>query len=239
MDVFVLAGQSNMAGRGKIEDHQEVNEHVLVWDSRKRKWQEARDPIHSDKPSRCGVGPGLAFALTLLKKKDYSKRKIGLVPCAVGGTDIETWLSERKDEITGLNPWKECVLKTKNALSSSSSSNVLCAILWHQGESDCTDTKSKTYGKRLVDVVKKFRTEFESSSLPFLCGQLGCFEKKPWNEHYKLVDKSHRMLSTLLPNCAFVSSKGLTSFDGLHFDTRSAKLLGVRYANEYHKMKLI
>jgi hypothetical protein len=230
--VHSLHTHTHRAGRGKLEDtttcttiEKVIDSKIVAWSSSSRCWIRAADPLHCDKPDRCGVGPGISFARGL-----KSKHKIGLVPCAVGGTDIETWLYEMKDKVTGLNPWKDCLLKTKSALKSGK----LCAILWHQGESDCTETKSKDYAKHLVAVVKKFRKEF--GDVPFLCGQLGHFDENPWNEHHKLIDESHRALPKLLPNCAFVSSKGLTSFDSLHFDTHSAKILGERYANAYMKM---
>lgn len=58
--VYVLAGQSNMAGRGK-PDSESTNAHprvkVLTKD---RRWFPATDPLHFDK-SIAGVGPGLAF----------------------------------------------------------------------------------------------------------------------------------------------------------------------------------
>ena len=65
--LFLLAGQSNMAGRGTVENEDKVvNPRVLAL-SKEGKWVPAVDPIHFDKPS-AGVGPGRSFALALMKK---------------------------------------------------------------------------------------------------------------------------------------------------------------------------
>ena len=40
----------------------------------------------------CGVGPGLVFAARLLR--DGAAARIGLVPCAVGGTEMDRWMPD-------------------------------------------------------------------------------------------------------------------------------------------------
>jgi Carbohydrate esterase, sialic acid-specific acetylesterase len=70
--IFILAGQSNMAGRGGVYknkwDHVVPNEcgpHPSILRlNAGRVWEEARDPLHADidVPKTCGVGPGMSFA---------------------------------------------------------------------------------------------------------------------------------------------------------------------------------
>lgn len=38
----------------------------------------------------CGVGPGLVFAARLLSTG--AARRVGLVPCAIGGTEMDRWV---------------------------------------------------------------------------------------------------------------------------------------------------
>ena len=65
MQLFLLAGQSNMAGRGKVETQDSVaSPRVLKLDST-MKWVPAVDPLHWDKPAIVGVGPGRSFARAL------------------------------------------------------------------------------------------------------------------------------------------------------------------------------
>jgi hypothetical protein len=75
--IFVLAGQSNMSGRGEIQEHElEPTElPVFMWSSKDASWRKAREPLHgevdeeelrskSGSPSKApaGKGPGMAFA---------------------------------------------------------------------------------------------------------------------------------------------------------------------------------
>eukprot|EP00884_Botryococcus_braunii_P019973 jgi/Botrbrau1/665/Bobra.0161s0049.2 len=84
IDIFILAGQSNMAGRGGICRHSDGNK---VWDgflpaearphegvfmlSLDQSWVIAEEPMHKDFDKKaCGVGPGLVFARALLHDQD-------------------------------------------------------------------------------------------------------------------------------------------------------------------------
>ena len=79
--LFLLAGQSNMAGRGLIGDSEElVHARVLALD-KDGNWKSAVAPIHYDK-SVAGVGLGKAFAIALAEKNE--DLVIGLIPAACG-----------------------------------------------------------------------------------------------------------------------------------------------------------
>src|SRR5690348_16969070 len=78
--LYLLIGQSNMAGRGQVDEESKViNPQILMLDSL-NKWLPATDPVHFDKPSIVGVGPAISFAKNLLG--DNKKIRIGLIPCA-------------------------------------------------------------------------------------------------------------------------------------------------------------
>src|SRR3569623_711860 len=63
-DLYILVGQSNMAGRGKITDEFAAQHHDRVFMFTKDKqWVLAKHPLHFDKPTAVGVGPGLAFGI--------------------------------------------------------------------------------------------------------------------------------------------------------------------------------
>jgi len=83
--LYLLIGQSNMAGRGEVEPEDRVaHPRVLALD-RENRWAPAVEPIHFDKPI-AGVGPGRAFGVAMAER-DPSVR-IGLIPCAAGGSPI-------------------------------------------------------------------------------------------------------------------------------------------------------
>ena len=88
--IYLLVGQSNMAGRGTVED-EDREAHPRVWAlDRVAQWVPAREPLHFDKPTIAGVGPGLAFGKAVVAR--YPNDHVGLVPCAVGGSPIRTWV---------------------------------------------------------------------------------------------------------------------------------------------------
>ncbi|EOY14358.1 Domain of Uncharacterized protein function (DUF303), putative [Theobroma cacao] len=99
-DVFILAGQSNMAGWGGVASGKwdgsvppqcQPNPSILRLTANLT-WEEARDPLHDDIDVGriCGVGPGMAFA-NELRTRGSGIGVLGLVPCAVGGTAISKW----------------------------------------------------------------------------------------------------------------------------------------------------
>lgn len=73
--VFILAGQSNMAGRGPLSSandlYDQYGPHLSVLRlNRWLHWETAREPMHYDIDvnKSCGVGPGLVFAKAVLQK---------------------------------------------------------------------------------------------------------------------------------------------------------------------------
>ena len=88
--VFLLAGQSNMAGRGEVADEDRRGDPRILVRGADGHWRVAREPLHWDKPQAAGVGPGLAFARELLGTLP-ADAVVGLVPAAYGGTKIEAW----------------------------------------------------------------------------------------------------------------------------------------------------
>lgn len=230
LQLFLLAGQSNMAGRGVVAAEDRLA-HPRVWMlDRDNQWTSAVEPMHFDKPI-AAVGPGRAFGLAVAEAAPDAE--IGLIPAAVGGSPITTWEPGVRYPETGAFPWDDAIARTNVALPTGQ----LRAILWHQGESDGNDQAGPLYEERLRSLIARFRAEFGTSDLPFLIGQLGRFEGRPWTRGYELVDAAHRRVAADTPNVAFVGSDGLgDKGDLLHFSADAARELGRRYARAYLDM---
>lgn len=225
--LFVLAGQSNMAGRGVVTSDDKIPHPRVLMLNQANEWVPAIDPLHFDK-SVAGVGLGRAFGIHIA---DTSPGVIiGLIPCAVGGSPIDAWRPGVFYPPTKSHPWDDALRRAKHALQS----GTLQGILWHQGESDATRELAPAYAAKLHDLIGRFRAELRAPDVPFIVGQLGQFAESPWNEYKLQVDKAHRDLPRKVHRTAFVSSAGLAhKGDKVHFDAASYRLLGQRYAKAY------
>lgn len=230
LDLFLLAGQSNMAGRGVVEvDDLKIHPRVWMLD-RANRWAPAIEPMHFDKPI-AGVGPGRAFGIAIAEADPTAR--VGLVPVAVGGSPIAAWVSGATHDQTGAKPFDDAVVRIRAAKRH----GAFRAILWHQGESDANEAAAPAYAGGLRAVIERLRAEAGDPRLPVLIGQLGRFPAAPWTAWHLQVDAAHRRLVAEVPRVAFVSSEGLTDKgDALHFDAASARTLGRRYADAYRAL---
>ena len=229
--LFLLVGQSNMAGRGQVEP-QDLDTHprVLMF-TKEGRWAPAVDPMHFDKPNIAGVGLGRAFG-TRIAEED-PEIVVGLIPCAVGGSPIASWEPGGYHAQTESHPYDEALDRARAAQEH----GVLKGILWHQGEGDCSPEKACVYEARLRTLIGRFRESLGAERTPFLIGQLGRFKNAPWNDAKKQVDRAHRRIAIELPHCAFVESDGLTDRgDHVHFDARSYRDFGRRYAQAFFEL---
>ena len=227
MHLFLLVGQSNMAGRGKVEPQDTVPIPRVLMLDKQRTWVPAVDPMHFDKPI-AGVGLGRSFAARIADA--YPNVTIGLIPAAVGGSPIDAWQPGVYYEPTKSHPWDDAIARARVAATS----GTLKAILWHQGESDATPDLAPGYEAKLHDLIARFRTALDAPDVPFIVGQLGQYPDVPWDSSRRTVDAAHRTLPGKVRRTAFVSSDGLVhGGDKVHFDTASLRELGRRYADAY------
>ena len=211
--LYLLIGQSNMAGRAAIPPGDAAplpNAWLLT---KEGAWEPAKPPLNIHSTIRKGAGmqklnPGTQFAADMLAA--YPGTSIGLIVNARGGSKIGQWDKSQKF-------YQDAVLRTRQAMKS----GTLKGILWHQGESNNSDPDYLTHLKALVS---NLRSDLGDPNLPFIVGQINASKKNyPVNDHLL-------KLPTVLKGTACVSSKGLTTTDAWHFDAASQKLLGERYA---------
>jgi Carbohydrate esterase, sialic acid-specific acetylesterase len=229
--LFLLAGQSNMAGRGDVEPQDKQPLARVFALSKDGKWRPAADPIHYDKPS-AGVGPGRAFAAVLAKGN--TNISIGLIPAACGGSPISAWEPGAYFDQTASHPYDDAIKRARLAMKQ----GTLKAILWHQGESDCEKELAPVYKEKLEQLIARFRKDLDAPDLPVIVGQLGQFAGRPWTEYTRMVNEAQISVAKEMTNVAFVESNELTSkSDNLHFDARSQREFGERYASAYLKFQ--
>src|SRR5690606_15835244 len=221
MHIYILMGQSNMAGRGKVTDYYKKQGHErVVMLTEENEWVPASHPVHFDKPKVVGVGPGLTFGISMAEA--YPHVTIGLVPCAVGGTAISKWVPGVIDSVTGTHPYDDALVRIKEAMKQ----GVIKGVLWHQGEGDSNARSSAVYLNNLAALIERVRKETGNPVLPVVAGQLARYREK-----YQLINQQLLKLPSRVPNTIVVSSEGLWhKGDGTHFDSPSAAEFGRRFA---------
>lgn len=221
LHLYLLIGQSNMAGRGAIAPPDEVpHPRVLALDPLGR-WRMALDPLHHDKPT-AGVGLGSWFGRAVADADPGVV--VGLIPSAVGGTPLSRWQKEGD-----LYP------KALEQARLAQSQGVLKGILWHQGENDSdTEANASSYAARLSAMIADLRNDLHLPDLPFVAGTLGDFlirEPRLDTPFAARVNDQIRTLTNQVPHFALVEATRLTPMsDKIHFDTPSLRELGTRYA---------
>ncbi|MEI6519505.1 MAG: sialate O-acetylesterase [bacterium] len=211
--IWVLAGQSNMAGCGALTGAPAPDERVMCLTG--EGWVQAAEPLHGT-----GVGPGLAFGVALA---EATGDQIGLIPCAMGGTSLAQW----SDRDPG-------TLYDRLLSNSHLAGSVLAGVLWYQGESDSRSRDSAaSYGIRLEHWIAGLRADLQCPDLPVLLVQLGRYALPVSEEEacgWNIVRETLRVLPTRIPHTAVTSAVDLGLADIIHLDTPSLVRVGQRLA---------
>ena len=215
--LFLLIGQSNMAGRGKIEEQDKVENPNIFMLTKDLKWVVAKDPVHFDKPNAAGVGLCSEFARDL--HKAHPESKIGLIPCAMGGSPLDKWQP-------GQNLYVNAVARAKEAMKNGR----LAGILWHQGESDAKPDLVATYPARFQTMITQLRKDLGAEEVPLLIGEV-----IPGHGNHDAVNVALAKCVEETPNAFLVSSADLGKKQ-LHYDSADYRALGKRYAEVFLKI---
>ena len=195
--------------------------------TRELKWVIARNPIHFDKPGVAGVGPGLSFGMAM--SDAHPGVKIGLIPCAVGGTSIDKWQPGAFDSSTSTHPYDDAVLRIAAAMKYGK----VKGVLWLQGESDSNETSAPKYLEKFKVLIQRIRELTGDEKLPVVAGELGRFKTT-----YQLLNSVLYKVPSVIPYASVATSEGLTEKgDKTHFDAKSATIYGKRFAYQMQKLQ--
>jgi hypothetical protein len=258
VDTWILAGQSNMQGFGPLDDPGRetfVDPRVEVLSSG-GEWTDATEPLHRlwesytpahrdllregllphdrgltdeqlaarDRSAAVGAGLGPAFASAVA---DQTGERVGLIPAAHGGTSLEQWAPSRAvSTLYG-------AMLDRAARASRRDDVRLAGVLWYQGESDATPSRSVDYADRFESWIVCLREDL--GPLPVHVVQLGRFtgvtsvgelEERSWD----LVRESQRLLPSRVADTGVVSAVDLALSDPIHVGATALARLGRRLA---------
>lgn len=226
--IFIMAGQSNMAGRGIVEPQDTLPNPRILTVNMNNEWVIAKEPLHLYQPKLTGLDSGVSFARELLKNVRDSIT-IGLVPCAVGGSPIQAWYGD--SVFNGVQLFSNFKQKAGMAMKF----GTIKGILWHQGESDAFPEKIPFYKQKLEIVLTRMREFLEDGSLPIIVGKLGSYTRpEKRKENWEKINKIILTVANDLNNYYVVPTNDLTcNPDYIHFNTKSQRILGKRYADKF------
>jgi predicted TIM-barrel fold metal-dependent hydrolase len=211
MPFYLLIGGANMGGRAEIPaDAGELGYGIQLLND-KNEWEPARSPLNlystiAGGEDLRGFGPGEGFVRGM--RGDEGEASVGLVLNAAAGTKIEDWLGKSKIYWGARG-------RTKAAMRKGS----LKGVIWMHGEGGTENPEA--YAKSLRTLISNLRNDFGDINLPVVIGPA------PGDAD---LNAALLKLKEDIPFTDMVGSEGLTTPDGVHFDTASQLALGKRFA---------
>ncbi|MGJ8655379.1 MAG: sialate O-acetylesterase [Akkermansiaceae bacterium] len=245
-DVYLLAGQSNMDGRGKTKNlessQQKASTKTIIFyrnpPHASDGWEKLQ-PGFSIPPKYKGglpsptFGPEIGFAAGM--QKAQPKQNFAFIKGSKGGTNLrKDWTPGLKGKPKTQGPCYLNFIETINLatkqLTKDGHTFKISGLIWHQGESD-SKTNTKLHHQRLTELLARIREDTGIADLPFVLGEVydnGSRDK---------VRAAIQAACESDPLCGLVTSEGTTTWDpGTHFDAKSQLLLGQRYAEAMLKL---
>ena len=131
---ILIIGQSNMGGRGFADEVPPINNDKL-YVLRNGRWRAMYVPVN---PDRKTSGINLAESFADLYANEHNV-DVGIIACADGGSSLDQW------QVGGLLFDHACYMAEL-----ASRTSTIAAVLWHQGESDCSDELYPFYEEKLT-----------------------------------------------------------------------------------------
>lgn len=237
LSLFILAGQSNMSGRGEMPSEPlPVNPRVFVFGNDYR-WHYGIEPIDAsqgqvDLVSRDGKARysiATSFANTMLEKD--STLIIGFIPCARGATSIEKWQRNLSDN----SLYGSCL---KRARAASTMGHIKGILLW-QGEADALSPEAYPerepspfeWTEKFTRFVRNIRNDLGLPDLPVVYAQLS-HHKNPGKYIYWEQVKDQQA-QVVLPNTKMVVTPHLELSDYVHFTKEGYDTFGKLFGEAY------
>ncbi len=236
IDVYLLAGQSNMVGKGRADQLPEVlrvpHRTAKLFDHRleenastpQAQWQ----PLQ---PVQGGFGPELSFGHTVAARHDTP---IAILKIARGGTGLfNDWRPLDRDDPAALTT--QCVQHARQAFEQLRTQGLaprLRGIVWYQGERDTRDTNPmpERYGEMLGTLMSAFSSTLaQGRKVPVVVYRVHPHDDKP-HPHAESIRRQQVQWAQADPAAAWINVDDLHYPDRLHLDSGSLLAAGDRAA---------
>jgi len=237
LQLFILAGQSNMSGLGELPPSEmETHPQIYVFGN-DYLWKRAKEPVDDPKnqvdnvslDTDAAFGPSVSFATTVIKQRP--DMVLGLIPCAKGGASIQDWQKKLSDNTL----YGSCLKRVRAA----SVMGTVAGFLFLQGEIDTLDPKEapertflpNRWADEFAALVRDWRSDLNLPDLPVVFAQIGTNADPDRFKNWAIVKEQQRQVR--LPSTSMITTDDLALKDYVHFTTESYQTIGQRFAKAY------
>lgn len=229
-DVFLLGGQSNMAGVGVFAEesapYSEALPNVMIWDG--SAWLSV--PEYSKNLPTCG--PEVSFAHAIARV--LPGREIKLIKYALGGTALyNDWAP------TGGEQYIEFMKTAEPALADLQAAGQkyrMAGMLWLQGESDAAENMGQDYEKNLRNFIDHMRVKFGTPDMPFIIARVRAIYGGATG-HANLVRDAQDEVGHSMKNVICFDTDDCELLgNGAHYNTVGLNTIGNRFAESYEQI---
>lgn len=250
--VFLLSGQSNMAGydasvNDLTADERKTVDNVKIYMDgdgdwgKKKNWQTLGPGFGA---SSRNLGPELSMGRTL--SDSMPGTKIAFIKYSIGGTYLgkpEGWLPPSSNNGNGGNLYKNLMntidqaLKTfSNAFDTSKYTPRWAGFVWFQGEFDAFQQNyANAYEKNLTNLIKDIRSKTGVDDLPVIIPMIDV--QRQWT-HNAIVRAADIAVKQKLKNADTLDTKGFPT-DGTHYRAAGYIKIGQLIAQRWLAMDYI
>ena len=229
-DIYILAGQSNMAGMAPLggEPSPQNQGRLMMLVTNTGAWVQAKDPTNAY--PNTGVGPTLWFADRMAAL--MPDRTIGIVNCAKGGTYLADWMPDYMTRsLYGNMLWHARQAKAYGTIK---------GFLWYQGEAETVDRENVLlYTRRMHALFSAIRQDLGIPDLPIVFVQLGPGPNDYSRPYWRDIQLRQQYIDDAQPDgIAMVSASDLQTISATnyHLNQQSQIILGGRLADMMYQI---
>ena len=185
-------------------------------------WILAKEPIHFYFSNHMGMDCGYSFGNSLLDCVPDSV-SIAIIPCAVGGSGIDHWLTD------SLYRNKHLWSNMKSSIKATAKEGTLKGMIWHQGETDAKTERLLVHKSKLNTFFTKVREEVGDPNMPIVVGELGKFDSN--RPKWRALNDILKGMSAESETVSLILTSDLDDTgDEVHFNSEAIRMMGKRYA---------
>ncbi len=243
MKIFILAGQSNMAGNGVPSElpaeYRKHPDNVFMPIPPRDRGRHPRTDLVPFAPFPERFGPEVGFAHAMAEA--WPNEKIVIVKKAIGGTSALAWSPEWTEEGAALTEnhrngplYTNLMEQMVTPLLERYKNAEVVGILWAQGGRDGRyEQAAADYEENLTRIIEAFRGNLGNPALPFVLAHTVDAPARNF-PYIEVVRSAQQRVAASVPKTALVPIDGLSrKSDRTHFDTAGQLELGSRFAKAY------